>query len=224
VRGCAPQLPPTTGAAARFASRPERPASRVPASSDGAQPADHSNRHGHKGLIRTTTPATTTPTVPAGRALAAGAGLCGRGKWGSSPAGTSARMWSRLGGCAPGTATSPAVVPAYGSRTGEWWCARKMRFSPAGTSARMWSRLGRCAAETTTFSDVVPVCGGRSGGWWCGCRKSGPPAGTSARVWSRLGRCAAETRTFFGCGLCVDEEPQRAAVSSTRSWEVVPEM
>ena len=31
VRGCAPQLPPRPGAAARFASRPERPASRLPA-------------------------------------------------------------------------------------------------------------------------------------------------------------------------------------------------
>ena len=29
VRGCAPQLPPRPGAAARFASRPERPASRL---------------------------------------------------------------------------------------------------------------------------------------------------------------------------------------------------
>jgi len=31
VRGCAPQLPPRPGAAGRFASRPERPASRLPA-------------------------------------------------------------------------------------------------------------------------------------------------------------------------------------------------
>jgi len=30
MRGCAPQLPPRPGAAARFASRPERPASRLP--------------------------------------------------------------------------------------------------------------------------------------------------------------------------------------------------
>jgi hypothetical protein len=225
VRGCAPQLPPRTGAAARFASRPERPASRVPASSHGAQPADHSNRHGHKELIRTTTPATTTPTDPAVRALAAGAGLCGRGK-------LAPLLPARLPGC------------------GHAWADVR----PERQRLRLWSRptaagrvSGGCARKNEVLSsrhvclDVVTpgqMCGGNDNVFGCG-PGLWRPVGWVVVVWVQEvgssgwhicpgvvtpGQVCGGNENVFGCRLCVDEEPQRAAVSSTRSWEVVPEM